>query len=592
MIDHKGYVGTGQSATSQFENDFWQYSPIENDWIEKTTYGGSPRKGSAASVVGGIGYVARGELVNGGSGNDLWKYKPTVVAPTYTMAIPEGGYASITDNKWTIEGYALHPTEARFVGIGTSTPDTSAALHLSSTSKGLLIPRMTTAQRLAISTPAQGLLVYDLDMGQFYTFENQSWITLLGSRIGFKLNTNLAVGDSALLHIITGVDNIAIGKNALYTTEYGDYNVGIGNNSLTNNTWGHYNTGIGTYSLQHNLTGTYNTALGAQSLQSNSTGDSNTAIGTGSLSLNTTGYTNAALGAAALLDNLDGHSNTGVGAYALRYNTIGDLNTGIGKEALYTATTGNANTGVGSKASYDITTGSYNTAVGQISLKNVVNGNFNTAVGYNSGVATGGSAFSNTLALGNSAAVAASNQIRLGNTVITEIGGYDPWTDLSDGRYKRDVNENVPGLAFIQKLRPVTFHIDVTALSELNKEDYKRNEEGQLVYEAPDPLTLEARKHKAEMLNTGFIAQEVEAAALSIGYDFYGVNAPSSPDDTYGLRYSVFTVPLVKSVQELSIENEKLKAELANQNHLLQQYGMELEKLKAEFLQMKNNSDR
>lgn len=191
--------------------------------------------------------------------------------------------------------------------------------------------------------------------------------------------------------------------------------------------------------------------------------------------------------------------------------------------------------------------------MGQSSLKVLGTGSYNTALGYNTGVATGGSGFTNTTAVGNSAVVAASNQIRLGNTVITEIGGYEPWTDLSDGRYKRDVNENVPGLAFIQKLRPVTYHIDVTALSELNKEDYKRNEDGQIVYEAPKLSDQAARQHKAEMLNTSFIAQEVEAAAQSIGYDFYGVNAPSSPDDTYGLRYSV-TVPLVKSVQELSIE--------------------------------------
>ena len=486
----------------------------------------------------------------------------------------------------------MHPTEARHVGIGTSTPDTSATLDVSSTSKGLLIPRMTTTQRLAIGAPAQGLLVYDLEAGQFYSFVNQSWITLLGSRVGAGLNTNLAVGDSALLNIIAGVDNIAIGSKALYTTEYGDYNVAIGYNTLANNTWGHENTGIGNNSLQDYAVGNYNTALGAESRQSNTSGNYNTALGAGSLNLNTTGYSNAALGNAALYDNLVGHSNSGLGSYALRNNVDGDSNTGIGQDALYTATTGNANTGVGSKASYDISTGSYNTAVGQSSLKVLGTGSYNTALGYNTGVATGGSGFTNTTAVGNSAVVAASNQIRLGNTVITEIGGYEPWTDLSDGRYKRDVNENVPGLAFIQKLRPVTYHIDVTALSELNKEDYKRNEDGQIVYEAPDSLTQAARQHKAEMLNTGFIAQEVEAAAQSIGYDFYGVNAPSSPDDTYGLRYSVFTVPLVKAVQELSIENEKLKAELANQNLLLQLYGMELEKLKAEFLQMKNNSDR
>lgn len=43
------------------------------------------------------------------------------------------------------------------VGIGTTTPNASAALDVTSTTKGLLIPRMTTAQRTAIASPAAGL---------------------------------------------------------------------------------------------------------------------------------------------------------------------------------------------------------------------------------------------------------------------------------------------------------------------------------------------------------------------------------------------------------------------------------------------------
>ena len=49
------------------------------------------------------------------------------------------------------------------VGIGTNTPNASAMLDLTATNRGLLIPRMTQAQRLAISLPAQGLLVYQTD---------------------------------------------------------------------------------------------------------------------------------------------------------------------------------------------------------------------------------------------------------------------------------------------------------------------------------------------------------------------------------------------------------------------------------------------
>ena len=48
-------------------------------------------------------------------------------------------------------------------GIGTTTPHPSAALDVSSTNKGLLLPRLTQAQREAIGSPAPGLVVYQTD---------------------------------------------------------------------------------------------------------------------------------------------------------------------------------------------------------------------------------------------------------------------------------------------------------------------------------------------------------------------------------------------------------------------------------------------
>ncbi len=50
------------------------------------------------------------------------------------------------------------------VGIGTTSPDSSSILDVSSTAGGILAPRMTTAQRLAISNPSAGLMVYDTDL--------------------------------------------------------------------------------------------------------------------------------------------------------------------------------------------------------------------------------------------------------------------------------------------------------------------------------------------------------------------------------------------------------------------------------------------
>ena len=63
------------------------------------------------------------------------------------------------------------------VGINTASPDASAALDITSTTGGLLLPRMTDTQRLAISNPAAGLAVYvtDLNGGSFMFYDGNSW---------------------------------------------------------------------------------------------------------------------------------------------------------------------------------------------------------------------------------------------------------------------------------------------------------------------------------------------------------------------------------------------------------------------------------
>ena len=60
----------------------------------------------------------------------------------------------------------------------------------------------------------------------------------------------------------------------------------------------------------------------------------------------------------------------------------------------------------------------------------------------------------------------------------------------------------------------------------------------------------EAAAEKAAIRYTGFLAQEVEAAAAASGYDFSGIDAPKEGHDAYGIRYAEFVVPLVKAIQE------------------------------------------
>jgi len=69
------------------------------------------------------------------------------------------------------------------VGIGTTTPNGSAALDITSTTSGLLPPRMTEAQRNVISTPAAGLIVYCTDCGangELQLFNGTSWVNMVG----------------------------------------------------------------------------------------------------------------------------------------------------------------------------------------------------------------------------------------------------------------------------------------------------------------------------------------------------------------------------------------------------------------------------
>jgi hypothetical protein len=67
------------------------------------------------------------------------------------------------------------------IGIGTSTPTTSAIVEIASTTSGFVLPRMTTAQRNAISSPAAALQIYNTDNNCLETWNTNGWISLCGN---------------------------------------------------------------------------------------------------------------------------------------------------------------------------------------------------------------------------------------------------------------------------------------------------------------------------------------------------------------------------------------------------------------------------
>ena len=437
---------------------------------------------------------------------------------------------------------------------------------------------------------------------------------------------NTALGYAALYNNTTGIYNTAIGSEALYNNTTGDYNTATGREALYNNTTGYHNTATGWRALYMNTSGYYNTAIGVSALYSNTTGAYNTAIGLSALFSNTTGTYNIAIGLAALYYNITGYHNTAIGGSALYSNTTGTYNTAIGLSALFSNSSGLNNVATGNKALLNNTSGSANNAYGhgalyqcggtgnggygeeanpttlsgwnnigigyhtlgaidasgfrilgnQIGYDNIAMGlvagdrigsncNQSSFIGPFTNVITNNTDVSNSTALGNGALVFQNNMMRLGNSAVTRIETQVGLTVVSDGRYKFNVTEEVKGLAFIKKLRPVIYQYN----TQLMDKEWMKNEFDTMVKH--NPQLLKDYEIASNIRYSGFIAQEVEQAAKESNYDFNGVSKPENSDGHYGLNYSEFVVPIVKSVQELQVIIDEQKQRIDKLENLVKE---------------------
>ena len=81
------------------------------------------------------------------------------------------------------------------VGIGTNAPVSSAKLEVASTTQGFLPPRMTTAQRSSISTPASGLMVFDVTTNSIWYYDGASWINTASVATYGDIKTGIQTSD-------------------------------------------------------------------------------------------------------------------------------------------------------------------------------------------------------------------------------------------------------------------------------------------------------------------------------------------------------------------------------------------------------------
>ena len=212
-------------------------------------------------------------------------------------------------------------------------PNASAMLEVSSLSKGLLIPTMSSAQRDAINNPANGLMIYNTSTKSFwyYNSTDAEW-----QKVG-----NAAAGAQE-------VDELIDGKTSTSSVFIGSY-AGFNDNGTNNQ-----NTALGKDALRLNVSGDNNTAFGRSALN-NSTASGNSAFGSLALKSNTTGLSNVAVGRAAMFYNTTGNYNVAIGMNANLNNQEGSQNTiiGLGAGQGAAAHTKSGNVFLGYQAGYN-----------------------------------------------------------------------------------------------------------------------------------------------------------------------------------------------------------------------------------------------
>jgi hypothetical protein len=356
----------------------------------------------------------------------------------------------------------------------------------------------------------------------------------------FPSTGNVGIGTTTPEHLLDinspdGYAKIGLGNGIIYN---GFAGIGFGKDIFINNTTGDENTSFGFQALKTNITGSSNVAVGYTAMENNLSGAYNVSLGAYNLVYNTIGEDNVAIGAFSMIQNSKGSYNVAVGSHSMGSNLSANYNTALGFNSMYENIKGNENTAIGYFSLYNNSKGNYNTSIGVLSLNTNTIGSYNTGLGYDADVSA--TALTNATALGYLALVDASNKVRIGNASVSSNGGQVEWTAYSDARVKTKIEENVPGLEFINLLKPVTYHFDVDKQNELMGVNSKERVEGMYDIE--------------KIQWTGFLAQDVEAAAKKINYDFSGIDKSG---ELMGLRYSSFVMPIVKSIQELDDRDER-----------------------------------
>ncbi len=252
-----------------------------------------------------------------------------------------------------------------------------------------------------------------------------------------------------------------------------------------------------------------------------------TAIGTNSMSEAVQNSENTALGYGTLTGG--GFRNVAIGNESLTHITT------TSGESRFVPSSSNNNTAIGYKSLYSNIAGGHNVAIGSDAMLYSASGSYNIAIGsgtllfYDDGLPFSGN---NSIAIGASATVSASSQLKLGNTLHTTVS-YGAIQNIADERDKADIVDTNLVLYFVNALRPVDFKWNY-------REDY-------------EDFTSPGTNKKRPKVHHGLIAQEVKQAVDGLGKSFGGYDdlSISGNVDTKMLGYQEFIPPIIKSIQQI-----------------------------------------
>ena len=176
---------------------FWYYNATTSAWVQAVGPAGSTGPQGPAGATGSVGSVtaisgtsnANGAIISGGN-------------LTLTPANATNG-GIVTNGAQTFAGTKTFNAQ---LGVGTSSPNTTAALDVTSTTQGFLPPRMTATQRNAIANPATGLVVFctncGLNGGELEVFAAGIWRNMAGGTAAGVIAIGQSFGGGIVAYIL------------------------------------------------------------------------------------------------------------------------------------------------------------------------------------------------------------------------------------------------------------------------------------------------------------------------------------------------------------------------------------------------------